>query len=312
MFKKSLFLTEKVATQNPRATSIVLLKESARRYPTFAFEANQLYMQNGKVMANACKVTIDKKGNLHCSEKPEAIDLTKDCLISVRLEPPFDQSYFTAMHMLKDIGGNSVVVNDPAGIIALPEKLLPKEVQKFTPPTLITSDINQVKDFWKKHKDIILKPLYEFGGRNVFRLKQGDDNHLSILRFFKDRYKEQIIAQKYLPDVKKGDKRIMFLDGKVKWQILRVPAKGTLQASADQGATLYKTTLTARESEICKALAPVLKKHDIFFCGIDIIGGYLTEVNVTCPALLTPINEVYGIKSEKIYWDILEQKLKSA
>ncbi len=310
MFQKSLFLTEKVATQNPRATSIVLLKESARRYPTYMFEASELYMENGKVIASAHKVRLDKKGNLVCEEKTENVDLSKNCLVSVRLEPPFDQSYFTAMHMLTKLGKGGKVVNDPAGIIAMPEKLLPNDLQKFAPPTLITSDMNKIREFWAKHNDIILKPLYEFGGRNVFRLKKGDENHLSILRMFKEKYKEPVIAQKYLADVKKGDKRVMFLDGEVKWQVLRVPAKGTLQASADQGATLHKTTLTNKEKQICEALRPILKKNNIFFCGIDIIGGYLTEVNVTCPALFTPINELYNIKAEKIYWDKLEQKLK--
>jgi glutathione synthase len=312
--KHSVFLVKKAVDPNERDNP-VLIKESLKRFPTYAFEPKDLFLDNGVPKAKVKKVIIDKDGRI-AEGGTKLLDLNDGCLVSIKLDPPFNTAYITALHMLAKVGKNSHVINNPIGIINMPEKIISDELKEFLPPTLITSDEEEIMKFWKKHSDIVLKPLYEYGGKGVFRLKKGEENYKSILTALMDKYKEPIIAQKYIPEVKKGDKRIVLIEGEVFGQLLRVPAKGQLQASVSQGGSMHDVGLTAREKQICKKLKPILKKNDIFLCGIDVIGNYLTEVNVTAPAIAFLLNNANKgkknyIPAEKRYWDMLEKRVRA-
>ena len=312
--KYSVFLAKKVGDPGEKDNP-VLMRESCRRFPTYVFETHDLFLDNNIPKVKAKKLSVNKQGALSTGEI-KVINLNDNCLVNIRLDPPFDQKYITALYILSKVGKTSYVTNGAKGILNMPEKIVPDELKKFTPETLISNDEEEILKFWKRHKDIILKPLYEYGGKGVFRLKPNEENYKSILNSLSESYKEQIIAQKFIPEVNKGDKRILLVNGEIFGQVLRVPAKGQLQASVTLGGSINKTGLTTREKEICKVLKPILLKNDIFLCGIDIIGDYLTEVNVTCPAIAFLLNAVNKgsknyIPAEKIYWDRLEDKLKS-
>ena len=312
---KSLILLKNIDTSadidNP-----LTIRESAKRFETYIFEPDHLFLEDYIPYANAYKITNKKSGGFEVSKTITKINLNDNCLVSIRLDPPFNNRYLTSLYILEKVGGKSYVTNSPVGIIRMPEKILRPELKKFLPKTLISHDEKKILDFWKKHKDIILKPLYEYGGKNVFRLKPQEENYKSILNSLLSTYKEHIVAQEYIPEVKIGDKRITFIDGEVFTITLRKPAKGQLQASVSLGGSMHKSRLTENEKEICKILKPILKENGIFFCAIDIIGKYLTEVNVTCPTIAylanhTNCNDKDYVPSEKIYWDRLEKKLKT-
>ncbi len=311
---KSFFLTEKIGYPGKSDTNL-LIKESCSRFETFAFEPNDIVIENGLLKANCVKVSVLSNGELSASVDKQKINLENNCVITIRLNPPFDSRYLSAMYMLAQISGNSYVNNNAHGIINLPEKFIPKELIKFTPPTIITEDEKEIYEFWKEHKDIVLKPLYDFGGNGVFRLHSEEENHKSIIKALRFKYNEPLIAQKYLPEVKIGDKRIGLLDGELFGSFLRTPPKGQIQAAVLQGGSFIKTEITKEEHEIIEILKPILISNDIFLCGFDMIGKYLTEVNVTCPAIFYCLNELYKndvdyVPSEKVFWDRLEKKFK--
>jgi glutathione synthase len=310
---KSFFLTEKIGYPGKSDTNL-LIKESCFRFETFAFEPQDIVIENGIVKANCVKVSLSENGELKPSLEKQKINLENNSIITIRLNPPFDARYLSAMYMLAQISGNSYVNNNAFGIINLPEKFIPKDLQKYTPKTIITEDEKEIYEFWKEHKDIVLKPLYDFGGNGVFRLKSEEENHKSIIKSLKFKYNEPLIAQKYLPEVKAGDKRIGLLDGDFFGAFLRKPPEGQIQAAVIQGGSFIKTEITKEENEIIEILKPILISNDIFLCGFDMIGNYLTEINVTCPAIFYCLNELYKndadyVPSEKVFWDRLEDKL---
>jgi len=227
----------------------------------------------------------------------------------LRLDPPFDSNYYTAMNLLSYASKGSLLANDPKSINNWPEKNIPSELLNFTPKTIITSNLDKIKDFWAEQEDIIIKPLYEFGGRSVFRLQKGDENYKTILQVIAEKYNEPVIAQKYIPEVKQGDKRIVLLDGEFFGAFNRIAPKGQLQAAISQGGTITHHELTKNEIQICNILKPMLKKDDLFLCGLDVIGDYITEINVTCPVAFVALNKLAGKVTEAIYWDKLEAKL---
>lgn len=312
--KYSVFLTQKIGSPSEKDNPI-LIRESAKRFPTYAFEPHDMFLDNGKPMARAWKVIVGKKGELSVNiEKPTLIDLNDGCLINIRLDPPFDTRYVTALYMLSKVGKRSYVTNSAQGILNMPEKIIPDELKDHVPATLVSNNEDEILKFWKKHGDIIIKPLYEYGGKGVFRLKKGEENYKSILFAMHDRYKEPIVAQKFIPEVKKGDKRIILIDGEIYGAVLRIPAKGQIQASVTLGGSFVKCGVNANEKDICRKLRPLLKKNDIFLCGIDVIGEYLTEINVTCPSIAYLMNHSNKdtknyVPAEKIYWDRLEEKV---
>jgi glutathione synthase len=313
---KSLFLTEKIGYPGKVDTAL-LISESARRFDTYYCEPHELFMENGKVKANIHKVSVKKNGELAADEKTSATELDNGCLITVRINPPFDGRYISAMYMLRELKGSSYVTNNPQGIINMPEKFIPRELIRYAPATLITTDERQMIAFWKKHKDVIIKPLYEFAGRGVFRMRPDDGNYKTVLNLLREKYNEPLIVQKYIPEIRKGDKRIGIIEGEIAGAFLRVPPKNQVQAAVALGADFIKCEITATEKKICEILKPILKKQDIFYCGIDVIGDQLTEINVTCPAHFWCYNELYKndkgyVPAEKTYWNALEEKLRSS
>jgi glutathione synthase len=227
----------------------------------------------------------------------------------MRQDPPFDMAYITATHLLEHVSGKVLVVNDPAAVRNAPEKLFATHFPGIMPPTLVSSDRGAILAFRQKHRDIILKPLFGNGGAGVFRVTPKDENFNALLESFAVQYREPIVVQRYLPAVRKGDKRIILIDGEPMGAVLRVPAKGEARANLHVGGKAVKTKLTRREREICAAIGPTLKKQGLIFVGIDVIGDYLTEINVTSPTGIQEINRLDGTTLEKNVWDAIEKRL---
>jgi glutathione synthase len=218
-------------------------------------------------------------------------------------------SYITATHLLEHVHPETLVVNDPREVRNAPEKLYVTHFAEFMPPTLIASDPVQIKAFRDEHKDIIVKPLFGNGGAGVFHIKPGDENLNSLLEMFTQMFREPIIVQAYLKDVRAGDKRIILIDGEVAGAINRVPAEGESRSNMHVGGRPEKSQLTDREREICAVLGPELKKRGLIFVGIDVIGGYMTEINVTSPTGLQEVNRFDGVCLEAQIWDAIEARL---
>jgi glutathione synthase len=238
------------------------------------------------------------------------VDLSTVDVVLMRQDPPFDMSYITATHLLERIHPGTLVVNDPAHVRNAPEKLFVTEFKGLMPPTLITSDRAEINAFRAEHKDIIVKPLYGNGGAGVFRVKPDDENLGSMLEMFTAFYREPVIVQRYVPEVRKGDKRIILVDGEYAGAINRVPAQGEARSNMHVGGRAEATTLTAREKDICAAIGPELKRRGLIFTGIDVIGDYLTEINVTSPTGIWEVKRFGGADIAALLWDAIEKRRK--
>jgi len=232
-------------------------------------------------------------------------------VVLMRQDPPFDMAYITATHILERLSPKVVVVNDPFHVRNAPEKLFVTQFENLMPPTLITTDRAEILRFRADHKDIILKPLYGNGGAGVFRVKEGDENLNSLLEMFTLLYREPVIVQRYLPEVRKGDKRIILVDGEFAGAINRVPAEGEARSNMHVGGKAEATLLSAREREICEAIGPELKARGLVFTGIDVIGDYLTEINVTSPTGIQEIKRFGGADIAVLIWNAIEARLKA-
>jgi glutathione synthase len=230
-------------------------------------------------------------------------------VVLMRQDPPFDMAYITATHLLEHVHPTTLVVNDPASVRNAPEKLFVTRFEGLMPPTLITSDRIEILSFRAEHGDIIVKPLFGNGGSGVFRVTPDDENLNALLEMFTLLYREPLIVQRYLPEVRVGDKRIILIEGEPVGAVLRVPAKGEARANLHAGATAVKSQLTPREREICTAIGPTLRQQGLLFVGIDVIGDYLTEINVTSPTGIQEINRLDGTKLETLVWDAIESRL---
>jgi glutathione synthase len=217
-------------------------------------------------------------------------------------------AYITATHLLEHIHPATLVVNDPIHVRNAPEKLFVTHFPGLMPPTLITSDRAEILDFRKEHGDIIIKPLFGNGGSGVFHLLPADENLNALLELFTQLYREPVIVQRYLPEVREGDKRIILVDGDPVGAVLRVPAAGEARSNLHVGGKAMKAKLSAREREICEAIGPALKSRGLVFVGIDVIGHHLTEINVTSPTGIQEINRFDGVQLETRIWDAIEQR----
>jgi len=248
-------------------------------------------------------------GNHFTLDAAFTMDLADADVVLLRQDPPFDMSYITTTHLLQRIHPDTLVVNDPAEVRNAPEKLFVTEFAEFMPPTLIASDPKLITAFRDEHQDIILKPLYGNGGAGVFHVTPGDENMNALLEMFTERNREPIIAQGYLKDVRAGDKRIILIDGEISGATNRVPQEGEARSNMHVGGQAMKSALTDRDRDICAAIGPELKKRGMIFVGIDVIGGYMTEINVTSPTGLQEINEFDGVCLEADIWDAIEGKV---
>jgi len=229
----------------------------------------------------------------------------------MRQDPPFDLAYITATHILERLQPKTLVVNDPAQVRNAPEKLFVTLFKDLMPPTLITADLAEIRSFREAHKEIILKPLYGNGGDGVFRVKPDDENFGALLEMFTSFYREPIVVQRYLPEVRKGDKRIILVDGEFAGAINRVPAAGEARSNLHVGGKAEPAALTVREQQICATIGPELKTRGLIFAGIDVIGDYLTEINVTSPTGIQEVKRFGGPDGAKLIWDAIERRLKA-
>ncbi len=293
-------------------STFALMEEAQRRGHTLSYYLPQhLTFRDGKVTALAYPVTVQRVVGAHAKVDAGAtVDLSTFDVVLMRQDPPFDMAYITATHILEHIHPKTLVVNDPFHVRNAPEKLFVTHFDGLMPPTLITSHAEEIRKFRAEHKDIILKPLYGNGGAGIFRVTPTDENFNSLLEMFSESYREPVIAQAYLPEIRKGDKRIILVDGEPAGAINRVPQKGESRSNLHVGGKAEASDLTDREREICAALAPELKRRGLIFTGIDVIGSYLTEINVTSPTGIQEIKRFGGADIAALIWDVIEDKKK--
>ncbi|NRB17537.1 MAG: glutathione synthase [Rhodobacteraceae bacterium] len=282
----------------------------ARGHTLFYYSPDQLAYQEGRITARGQDMTVQRVAGDPAILGPQReVDLADFDVIWLRQDPPFDMHYITATHLLDRLKGQVLVVNDPFWVRNYPEKLLVLDFPELTPPTTIAHDLDTIKAFKAKHGDVILKPLYGNGGAGVFRLDVHDRNLTSLHELFMSFSREPLIVQKFLPDVSNGDKRIILVDGKPVGAINRVPAKGETRSNMHVGGRPEKIGLTDRDLEICAAIGPLLKERGQVFVGIDVIGDYLTEINVTSPTGIQELERFDGVNIAEKIWQAIEAKL---
>ena len=292
------------------STFVMGLAAQERGHQLFFYHPSRLTLRDGKVTARGAAMTLRReRGNHFTLGAPEVIDLAKADVVLMRQDPPFDMAYITATHILEHVHPKTLVVNDPVEVRNAPEKLFVAKFEGLMPPTLITSDKAEILDFRAEHKDIIVKPLYGNGGAGVFHIAPGDENLGSLLELFTQLYREPVIVQRYLPEVRQGDKRIILIDGEAAGAINRIPQAGEARSNMHAGGKPVQSALTPRERDICAAIGPELKARGLIFVGIDVIGDYLTEINVTSPTGLQEINRFDGVRLEMKVWDAIEARL---
>ena len=292
------------------STFALMLEGEKRGHALHHYTPDRLFMQDGRVSAAVEAVAVrDTEGDHFTLGRPEVTDLSAFDVVQLRQDPPFDMGYITTTHLLERIQPKTLVVNDPAHVRNAPEKLFVTEFTKLTPPTLIARDRKAIVDFREKHGDIIVKPLYGNGGAGVFRIAGGDENLAALLEIFEGAFREPFVVQRYLPEVRAGDKRIVIVDGEVAGAINRVPAVGEARSNMHVGGRAEPVTLTARDKEICDAIGPTLKERGLIFVGIDVIGEWLTEINVTSPTGIREVKRFGGADIAALVWDAIEARL---
>ena len=292
------------------STFALALEAQARGHKLHYYLPRALSMKDGRVTAKVSPLTVRREsGNHFTLGEISPCDLSDMDVVLMRQDPPFDMSYITATHLLERIHPATLVVNDPKEVRNAPEKLFVTQFEGVMPPTLISSDEQEIRAFRTAHKDIIVKPLYGNGGAGVFRIRPDDENLNALLELFTELYREPVIAQAYVPEVRQGDKRIILVDGVAVGAINRIPAEGEARSNMHVGGKAVKTDMTAREAEICEIIGPELKARGLIFVGIDVIGGYLTEINVTSPTGIQEIDRFNGSNLSGLIWDAIEARV---
>tara|TARA_Y100000589_G_scaffold204669_1_gene193128 strand:- start:1525 stop:2514 length:990 start_codon:yes stop_codon:yes gene_type:complete len=292
-------------------TSFALgLEAQARGHHLWYYTPDRLSYEEGQISAfgQALKLFDNpekffEKGTL---ERRQLSDMD---VVLMRQDPPFDMAYITATHLLEMLPAKTFVVNNPAEVRNAPEKLLVNRFADLMPPTVISRDLNVIRQFKTKQKDIVIKPLFGNGGAGVFRLQPDDQNLNALLEMFFSQNNEPIMAQAYLPQIRKGDKRIILVNGQPIGAINRIPQDGEARSNLHVGGTAYHSELTERDHYICERIGPELKQRGLLFVGIDVIGDYLTEINVTSPTGIREIHRFTGINCAMRFWEVVEDNL---
>lgn len=289
-------------------TFLLMMAAQRRGHTLWVYEPQHLSYEDGKPFARARKVTLrDVKGDHVTAGDYEKLDLADDLdVILMRQDPPFDIAYITATYFLETVHPKTLVVNNPTSVRDAPEKLLATHFPGLQPPTIMSSDPVALHDFFARHGDCILKPLHGAAGNGIIKLKAGDRNLDALIELFGNMSREPIILQKFIPAVSAGDKRIILIDGEIVGGINRVPEAGAVRSNLRVGGTAEPLVLTDRDREICARLKPVLKEKGLMFVGIDVIGDYLTEINVTSPTGAVQLKAFEGIDAGEILWDRIE------
>ncbi len=309
---KIAFQMDPIGAVDINADSSFRLAEEAqaRGHTLFFYGPDQLAYQEGRITARGHDMTVQRVAGNPAELGPEReVDLADFDVIWLRQDPPFDMHYITSTHLLDRLKGRALVVNDPFWVRNYPEKLLVLDFPDLTPPTTVARDLQTIKSFKEKHGDVILKPLYGNGGAGVFRLDANDRNLTSLHELFTGFSREPLIVQKFLPDVSNGDKRVILVDGEPVGAINRVPAKGETRSNMHVGGRPEKIGLSERDLEICAAIGPLLKEKGQVFVGIDVIGDYLTEINVTSPTGIQELERFDGVNVAEKIWQTIEAKL---
>jgi glutathione synthase len=305
-----------VASINPRgdSTFAMMLEAQARGHELLHYTPDTLALRGDVVSAlvQPISVTDAPRGEHFTLGETSRVDLSSQDVILMRQDPPFDMNYITLTHLLERLHPRTLVVNPPAAVRNAPEKILVTDFPELMPPTLVTRDRQMIYDFRKEHGNIIVKPLYGNGGAGVFFLQEGDHNLASLLELFEQNYREPFMIQKYLPDVRKGDKRIIIIDGEPVAGLNRIPAEGEARSNMHVGGRPEFIELTPRDREICATIAPALKERGMIFVGIDVIGDYLTEINVTSPTGIREIKRFGGPDIAVMIWDAIEKRRAAA
>jgi glutathione synthase len=291
------------------STFALLLEAQARAHTISYYTPDRLALRDGKVSASVRPLAVrDTAGDHFTLGEPRHAELSSFDVILLRQDPPFDLGYITSTHMLERVHPKTLVVNDPAHVRNAPEKVFVTEFPDLMPATLVTRDLDAIKAFRAEHGDIVMKPLYGKGGEAVFLLTREDLNFGSLYDMFAATFREPWVIQKFLPAVKEGDKRIILVDGEFAGAVNRVPAPDDLRSNMVRGGVPKATDLTAREREICARLGPDLRERGLLFVGIDVIGGYLTEINVTSPTGIRAIKNFGGPDIAALIWDKIAEK----
>jgi glutathione synthase len=292
------------------STFALALEAQARGHALYHYLPHALTLRDGRLYARGRPLEVVRRhGNHHRFGGFEELDLARLDIVLMRQDPPFDMAYITATHLLELLPeGGPLVVNDPAAVRNAPEKLFVLRFRELMPPTLLTLDPAEIRAFWEEHGDIILKPLFGNGGAGVFRLRPGDENLNSLLEMYAGIYREPVMVQRYLPQVREGDKRIILVEGEPVGAVNRVPAVGEARANLHVGGRAVQTPLTPRDREICAAIGPSLRAQGLLFVGIDVIGDYMTEINVTSPTGIQEIARLDGVDLSRNIWDAIEAR----
>jgi len=294
------------------STFALLLEAQKRGHSIFYYTPATLFMRGGRVFAEGHELRVSDVSGTHFElGAAQTLALEELDVIHLRQDPPFDMAYLTTTYLLERIHPRTLVVNDPVNVRNAPEKLFVTQFAELTPPTLITRSLGQLKAFREEYGDVIVKPLYGNGGAAVFHLKPHDTNAGSLVELFQNVFREPFIVQRYLPEVRQGDKRIILVDGEPVGAINRIPAADETRSNMHVGGRPEATVLTPREREICEAIGPELKSRGLIFAGIDVIGDYLTEINVTSPTGIREVQRFGGADIAAMIWNVVEEKVAS-
>lgn len=294
------------------STFALALEAQARGYALCYYGPRDLTLRDSEVVARVRPLQVrNVRGDHYSLGAPSVYSLADADVVLMRQDPPFDMAYITATHILERVQPGTLVINDPFQVRNAPEKLFVMQFEGLMPATVVTSDREEIRAFRDRHRDIVLKPLYGNGGAGVFRLKPGDENLNAVLEMFTVFYREPVIVQRYVPEVRKGDKRIIIVDGEPIGGFNRVPASGEARANMHIGGRAEPIELSARDREICAAIGPELKRRGLIFAGIDVIGNYLTEINVTSPTGIQELKRFGGSDGAALIWNAIESRLKT-
>ena len=292
------------------STVALLLAAQRRGHSLFYYTPADLTLNGARLIAHGHDITLNDKIGAHVDlAKRRTVNLAEHDVVLLRQDPPFDMGYITTTHLLERIHPKTLVVNDPASVRNAPEKVFVLDFQDLMPPTLVTRSAEDVRAFRAQYKDIIVKPLYGNGGAGVFRIQPDDNNLNSLIELFHAVFREPFMVQEYRPEVRQGDKRIILIDGEVAGAINRVPSQGEARSNMHVGGRAEPVDLTDRDREICARLGPELKRRGLIFTGIDVIGPYLTEINVTSPTGIRQVKQFGGADISALFWDAVEGRV---
>jgi glutathione synthase len=294
------------------STFAMLLEAQQRGHELFYYTPDRLSLEGSTLKATGATVTLrDKRGDHFTLSDLRSIDLATMDVVLLRQDPPFDMSYITTTHLLERLPPSTLVANNPREVRNAPEKIWVLDYLDLMPPTLVARHADDIKAFRDKYQDIIVKPLYGNGGAGVFRLQPGDANLGALIEMFHAANREAVMVQQYRPEVRSGDKRIILIDGEVAGAINRVPSEGETRSNMHVGGKPVPTELTLRDKEICARLGPELKRRGLIFTGIDVIGPYLTEINVTSPTGIRQVKAFGGADIAALFWDAIEKRRRT-